>query len=111
MRISRSLPHPAYDLIALVFLHLSRPLREDFHRRMVKLLQPGGMLIMEAFTPGQLAYTSGGPKDPHMLYTPDDMAKDFEGLRIIENHEMVIELNEGSFHQGTANVMRLRGMK
>lgn len=78
---------------------------------MVQCLAPGGQLLMEAFAPGQLAYNSGGPKDPSMLYAPSEIAKDFEDLRILENHELLIEMKEGSFHQGTATVLRFRGVK
>ncbi len=69
------------------------------------------MLIMEAFAPRQLNYESGGPKDPGLLYAPSTIENDFEGLRIHESYELFIELNEGTFHQGLASVMRLRGVK
>ena len=67
------------------------------------------MLIMEAFAPGQLNYDSGGPKDPGLLYAPSTIENDFKGIRILESNELIIELNEGSFHQGPASVMRFRG--
>lgn len=103
--------HNTYDLIAMVFLHLPHSLRRAFHRRMVQQLNPGGMLIMEAFAPGQLNYESGGPKDPDLLYAPSTIENDFEGLRILESYELVAEMNEGPFHQGPASVMRFRGVK
>lgn len=40
-------------------------------------LRPGGILLLEAFSPSQLAKTSGGPKNPDLLYSLDLIRGDF----------------------------------
>ena len=100
-----------YDLVALVFIHFEPVLRERFHRQLINCLQPGGLLLAEAFHKKQLGNSSGGPKDPDMLVTAEMLASDFSGLAILENHEMQIVLNEGTHHIGPAEVVRFLGHK
>ncbi len=38
---------------------------------MLAALKPGGLLIIEAFTPAQLQHSSGGPKQLELLYTAE----------------------------------------
>lgn len=65
------------------------------------------MLILEAFTPKQLEYKTGGPQDPAMLYTAEMLRSDFAGEEILLLEETLPELNEGPYHRGTAAVVRL----
>ena len=80
------------------------------HQSMAKALKPKGLLILEAFTPEQLAYQgkyrSGGPPRLDMLYTSDMLKQDFRGLKVMEMTETVTELQEGQYHRGQAAVIR-----
>jgi len=100
-----------YDMIALVFVHFEPLLRKSFHKALIECLAPGGLLLVEAFHKNQLRYSSGGPKDPEMLLTSEILANDFSELVILENQELKVELNEGTHHQGPAEVVRFLGRK
>lgn len=100
-----------YDAVALIYAHLAPNLRRNFHRKLTESLRPGGTLILEAFTPAQLAYSSGGPKKEDMLYTGKMLRKDFENLDIVLLDETKTELDEGEFHRGLAAVVRLLARK
>jgi hypothetical protein len=78
---------------------------------MAAALRPGGVLLLEGFTPAQLAYTSGGPKDPAMLFTAAMLQADFATLEIEMLEEQLVVLNEGPYHQGEAAVIRLIARK
>ena len=65
------------------------------------------MLILEAFTPKQLEYKTGGPPVKEMLYTADMLRKDFNAGEILRLEEVLTGLNEGPYHRGTAAVVRL----
>ena len=99
-------PGEAFDAIALCYLHLPPSLRADFHPRVVRWLKPGGTLILEGFGPGQLAFTSGGPKALDMLFTTAMLEGDFAGLevQICVTEEAV--LDEGPYHKGRAELTR-----
>jgi hypothetical protein len=66
---------------------------------------------MEAFNPNQLNNTSGGPIALSMLYTKEIVADDFKELRIQQLSNETIELNEGKYHIGKADVIRFVGKK
>jgi hypothetical protein len=74
----------------------------------VRGLRCGGWLILEAFHPLQLGYSSGGPKDITMLYTLQTLRNDLSaaGLQEALAWEGEVLLSEGTGHQGPAYVTR-----
>jgi hypothetical protein len=69
-------------------------------------LKPGGIVIIEAFAPRQLGRPSGGPRQAEMLYDASLLRADFPGVEWYALEEAETELEEGSFHRGTAAVVR-----
>ncbi|MGE5438281.1 MAG: SAM-dependent methyltransferase, partial [Bacteroidota bacterium] len=57
------------------------------------------------------AKSSGGPKDPALLYSLEDIVNEFTDLDFHQLSKEVIELNEGKYHQGEAVVIRFTGTK
>lgn len=100
-----------YEAIGLIYVHLSEKERFAFHRKMVDALLPGGVLILEAFSKAQIKNTSGGPKSLEELYAVEELKADFANLNILEIKEEVCTLDEGPFHKGQANVIRLFAKK
>ncbi len=100
--------HPSYyHAIGLIYAHLPAAERQAVHGAVAASLAPGGHLILEAFNPRQLGLSSGGPRTAELLYEPAQLAADFAGLTLLENHEATVVLHEGSFHAGPAQVVRL----
>jgi 2-polyprenyl-3-methyl-5-hydroxy-6-metoxy-1,4-benzoquinol methylase len=58
-----------YTGIVSIFAHLPAELRRRIHREVVAGLRPGGVFVLEAYTPAQIALGTGGPKDPSMCMT------------------------------------------
>jgi SAM-dependent methyltransferase len=100
-----------YDCIALIYAHFPPVVREYVHKQCIKALRPGGLLFLEAFHPNQFHYKSGGPKEPDLLYTREQLLEDFQQLKQLLCEEKEIELAEGPFHQGKAFVVRLVAQK
>jgi hypothetical protein len=94
-------------VVAAIFVHFPPEVRTRMHRAMLAALKPGGVLILEAFTPQQLAYKSGGPSVAEMLYTPEMLGTDFAGGEVLLLEECVTELAEGKYHRGLGAVVRL----
>ena len=100
-------PEPgAYDALVLVFVHLPPLVRAAVHAAGVDALKPGGIVIIEAFAPRQLGRLSGGPRQAEMLYDASLLRADFPGVGWYVLEEAETELEEGSFHRGTAAVVR-----
>ena len=102
----------AFDAVVLSFVHLPPALRTPVHRRLADALRPGGVLILEAFQPGQLGRASGGPRQIELLYALSDLRSDFAGLLNEElGQACEVILDEGPGHQGAALVTRFRGRR
>jgi 2-polyprenyl-3-methyl-5-hydroxy-6-metoxy-1,4-benzoquinol methylase len=96
-----------YNAAALVFTHFPAETRNKIHGLILKSLKPGGIIIMEAFSKKQIDNTSGGPKVLPMLYTLDNLLSDFNGTEILESYETQTNLDEGLYHRGKADVIRM----
>jgi len=51
-------------------------------------------------------YGTGGPPNLDMLFSLNDLIIDFNRLKLVEGFEAEIHLNEGSFHDGLAHVVK-----
>lgn len=98
----------SFEGVAAIYVHLAPKSRAALHRAIVEALAPGGHVIVEAFTPAQLAehLPSGGPKAPELLFTADILRADFTGLSVVSLEEARVILDEGPFHRGPAAVVR-----
>lgn len=89
------------DVVAAIFIQFADPpMRERLFANVVRALRPGGMLILQGYTPKQLEYKTGGPGQLSHLYTADLIRDSFKGLETVELIEYEAELNEGSQHAG-----------
>ncbi len=104
-------PENSFHVVALIYAHFPETIRKSVHEKIVRWLKPGGLVVLEAFNPNQLNNTSGGPKDLSMLYTKEIMADDFKELIIQQLNTETIELNEGKYHTGKAEIIRFIGKK
>jgi hypothetical protein len=100
-----------YDAVVLSYFHLPENIRKEFYSNIISSLKKGGVVILEAFTPMQLCNTSGGPKEIQLLFNPEMLQEEFNGLNIVENKEHEIILDEGKLHKGKANVVRFFAVK
>ncbi|RVU42804.1 class I SAM-dependent methyltransferase [Lujinxingia sediminis] len=98
-----------FDAVVLAYVHVPPAMRPELHRACVQHLAPGGRIVLEGFTPRQreLGRTSGGPGDVAMLFEPETLREDFEGLTIELLQEEQVELAAGDGHRGVAEVVRL----
>ena len=100
-----------YDAAGLIFLHLNKKIRNGIHKKVISSLKPGGIIIMEVFSKEQLGRTSGGPQNPAMLYSIENIRETFTGITPLLLKQEIIYLSESSFHSGEASVIRFLGKK
>ena len=100
-----------FDAVVSVFCHLPSALRRTVMARAIAALKPGGLLIMEGYTPRQLAFDTGGPKDADMLLEVDIVRGELAGLELLHFVELEREVIEGSYHTGTASVLQVVARK
>lgn len=97
----------AWAGIVATWAHLPPLLRRRVHRAAVDGLQPGGVLILEAYTPAQLAFKTGGPKVPELCITLAALRDELAGLEFIVGRECEREVREGTGHTGHAAVVQV----
>lgn len=93
--------------IVSIFVHLPVDLRRKVHSEVVRGLAPGGVYILEAYTPAQLAFGTGGPKDAALLMTLSALREELAGLELLVGREIEREVHEGSGHTGRAAVVQV----
>lgn len=69
-----------YDLILVVYLQLSEPQRRAALSSAWSALAPGGTLLVIAHDSDNLAHGVGGPQDPSVLYSAEDVRADVVAL-------------------------------
>lgn len=104
-------PQDYFDAIIFVFVHFPPAVRKQYYQKLLSYLKPNGTIIFEAFGKAQIHLNSGGPKQEEMLFSEEEIKKEFPNIdfKLLENIE--INLDEGTFHQGRANVVRFLGTK
>jgi SAM-dependent methyltransferase len=93
-----------WDGIVSIWAHLPVPIRATLHPRIARALRPGGVLLLEHYHPRQIDYGTGGPPDPSMMLTLEELAASFAGwshLHEFEGERMVVE---GHGHGGKSYV-------
>lgn len=100
-----------YDVVAVVFVHFPLEQRIKIHSGLVKSLKKDGTLILEMYNKDQLGKESGGPQNYDMLYSNQDIERDFKALRTVLLENKITYLDEGPKHSGEASVIRYIGIK
>ena len=105
-------PTAAYDVIAVVFIQYMSPAeRAPVFAGIRQALKPGGLLLLEGYTPKQVEYGTGGPKEPENMYTRELLTKEFGGFAKVEIREYEAELHEGAGHGGISALIDLVATK
>jgi SAM-dependent methyltransferase len=105
-------PESAFDVVVEIFAQFSSPPeRERKWAGMRKAIKPGGLLIIQGYTPKQLQYGTGGPKQIENLYTRALLEEAFCGYRDMTIVEEDVELHEGTSHDGMSAVINFIARK
>lgn len=101
----------AWAGVVATWAHLPPALRRQVFSRAVAGLRPGGLFIVEAYTPAQLAFGTGGPKDPALCMTLAALREELAGLEFLVARECEREVIEGTGHTGHAAVVQVCGRR
>jgi len=75
-------PPMAFDLVAILYLHLEPVATSEVLRRAAAAVAPGGTLLVVGHDPTNIAEGYGGPQNPAILMGPDEIAEALGELRI-----------------------------
>lgn len=95
-----------YDTIISVFAHTPADVRRKVHSMVVNALAEGGVFVFEGYSPNQLKFDTGGPRDVALLVTVDDLRQELAGLHFDVLREVERDVVEGKLHTGRAAVVQ-----
>lgn len=101
------IPARAWAGIVAIFMHLPPPLRRAVLARAAAGLKPGGVFIMEAYTPAQLGRGTGGPREVALLPTLAALQAEFGDMEWLVARELERDVREGAGHTGMAAVVQV----
>ena len=101
----------SWEGIVSIFCHLPPSLRARVHAQAVRGLAPGGLFVLEAYSPEQLRHGTGGPKSAELLPTLDALRTELQGLEILHAEALERDVHEGALHEGRSAVVQFIGRK
>lgn len=109
--ITTSAAEGPWAAIVSIFCHLPRALRATLYPALAERLQPGGVFLLESYTPSQIGRGTGGPQDPNMTQTRADLTHDTSSLSTEHLEELDRPVIEGDLHSGDASVIQYIGRR
>ena len=101
-----------FDVVAAIFIQFAPPgLREQMFADIKRCLKPGGLLLLQGYTPRQLEYGTGGPSAAENMYTEPLLRAEFADMEWLHFAEHDEEVSEGSGHHGMSALIDLVARK
>jgi SAM-dependent methyltransferase len=97
----------AFDLVLVLYLHIPAHERDPVFKRAAAAVAPGGTFVFVGHDLTNLAEGVGGPSDPGLLCTPDEIASELPGLEI-EKAERVLRDVAGEERDAIDALVRAR---
>ena len=95
-------PAEPVDLVVVAYLQLPAEDRRRAVRSAVTMLRPGGTLLLVAHDSTNLTEGTGGPQDPSVLMTAEDVLDDLSGLdvEVVRAERVAREVRSADEHGG-----------
>jgi 2-polyprenyl-3-methyl-5-hydroxy-6-metoxy-1,4-benzoquinol methylase len=97
----------AHDLVVILYLHIPSTERGSVHARAAAALAPGGTFLLLGHDRTNLTEGVGGPSDPDILYSADEIAAELPGLEI-EKAATVLRDVDGEDRDAIDTIVRAR---
>lgn len=101
-----------FDVVVAIFIQFVGPAqRAQQFANLKRFLKPGGLLLLQGYTPRQLDYKTGGPSQVENLYTEAMLREVFADMDIqhLSEHDDII--HEGAGHSGISALVDLVARK
>jgi len=97
----------AYDGIVSIFCHVPADARKFLYSQLASAIKPGGVFLMEAYTPAQIGKGTGGPPVAEFTTSLDEMQNYLQEFEILHGVELDRDIVEGKFHTGIGSVVQI----
>jgi cyclopropane fatty-acyl-phospholipid synthase-like methyltransferase len=101
-----------FDVVAAIFIQFTGPeQRGQMFANIKRCLKPGGLLLLQGYTPRQLEYKTGGPPVAENLYTEPMLRSAFADMEVVHLREHDDIIREGAGHSGMSALIDLVARK
>lgn len=100
-----------WDCIISIWVPLPSVVRRVLHLHVVKGLKTGGTFLLEAYTPQQLEFGTGGGKQVDTMVSLNSLQEELKGLDFEIAREVIREIHEGKYHNGQSSVVQVLARK
>jgi cyclopropane fatty-acyl-phospholipid synthase-like methyltransferase len=101
-----------YDVVVAIFIQFATPeQRTQLFAHLKRALKPGGLFLLQGYTPRQLDFRSGGPSQADNLYTEHMLRGAFPDMQMLHLSEHVSFISEGEGHYGVSALIDLVAQK
>ena len=101
-----------YDAVVVIFVQFATPnMRTRLFANCIRTLKPGGILILQGYTPRQLEMGTGGPSRVEHLYTEEMLRDYFAAMDILELKSYDAYISEGERHSGLSALIGMVARK
>jgi Methyltransferase domain len=97
-------PPAPVDLVVMAYFQVPPDDRRRAVRAAASMLRPGGTLLLVAHDSTNLTEGTGGPQDPAVLMTAEDVVGDLEGIdvEVVRAERVAREVSSADEHGGAA---------
>lgn len=101
-----------FDVVAAIFIQFAGPaLRAQMFGNIRRCLKPGGLLLLQGYTPRQLQFRTGGPPVAENMYTEALLRESFADMEWLHFAEHDSVIREGTGHHGVSALIELAARK
>ncbi|MDD5181273.1 MAG: class I SAM-dependent methyltransferase [Gallionellaceae bacterium] len=101
-------PDAVYDAVVAIFIQFAAPAeRERLFANIRHSLRPGGLLLLQGYTPRQIEYRTGGPPTAENMYNTTMLRDAFADMEILHLREHDDFISEGTGHHGMSALIDL----
>jgi SAM-dependent methyltransferase len=105
-------PANSYDAAIGIFIQFADPeMRARIFKQVHQTLKPGGLFILQGYTPKQLEYKTGGPSMLEHLYTEEMIRELSQEFKVLDLQCYEKELSEGAKHSGMSALLGMVAQK
>ena len=105
------LPRDTFTGIVAIFAHLAPDVRARVMGEVTRALVPGGVFVLEAYRPAQLALGTGGPRDVSLLMSLDALRSELAPLSFEIGREVTRDIQEGTLHHGPSATVQVLAVR
>jgi SAM-dependent methyltransferase len=95
-----------WDGIVSIFCPLPSSIRKQLHKKVEAALKRNGVFLLEAYTPAQLKYGTGGGNSVDVMQSKESLSRELAGLKFKHLIELERDVVEGIYHTGMGAVVQ-----